>query len=56
MPTKTIKFVKEKDTKNTVKFSEVPDPGQPPVVGNLYLQKWFVGGAQAVSLNLQLAG
>ena len=32
-------FVREKDTKNTVKFTEECDD-QPPVVGALYVQKW----------------
>lgn len=32
-------FVREKETKNTVKFTEECD-AQPPVVGALYVQKW----------------
>jgi len=38
-----LKFVKEKETKNTVRFGEVAEPGKPPIVGTLYVQKWFVG-------------
>jgi hypothetical protein len=38
----TVKFVRERETKNTVRFAEVPrDPKQPEalVVGTLYVQK-----------------
>lgn len=41
-----IKFVWEKETKNTVKFSEQPAAGKPPVVGTLYVQKWFAGSSR----------
>lgn len=40
---KTVKFVIEKETKNTVKYNEVPAEGQPPIIGTLYVQKWFAG-------------
>jgi len=42
---KSLLFVKEKDTKNTVKFTEAQVQGQAPVVGTLYVQKWFAGAA-----------
>lgn len=42
---KTVKFVIEKETKNTVKYNEVPGEGQPPIIGTLYVQKWFAGNA-----------
>ena len=42
---KTVKFKVEKETKNTVKYNEVPAEGQPPVIGTLYVQKWFAGNA-----------
>lgn len=34
-----IKFVREKETKNTVRFQEVVDEDGNPVVGMLYVQK-----------------
>ena len=37
-----VKFVPAKETKNTIKFDEVPRPGEPLVVGNLYVQKYVV--------------
>ena len=35
----TIKLVRAKETKNTVRYEE-PESGQPTVIGTLYLQKW----------------
>ena len=43
--TKTVQFQKEKDTKNTVKFAEVQTQGEAPIIGSLYVQKWFIGDA-----------
>ena len=56
MPAKarTVLFTKEKDTKNTVKFTEVPTDGQAPVVGSLYLQRWFAGASNDVKLTIEV--
>ena len=53
MPKQIVKFTKAKDTKNTVKFDEMPEVGKPPIVGALYLQKWFAGTATAASLTIE---
>lgn len=50
-----VNFVKEKDTKNTVRFKEVPAEGKPPIVGTLYLQKWFVGDKQNVKIEITIS-
>jgi hypothetical protein len=47
-------FVKEKETKNTVKYEEKPPTGQPPVMGTLYLQKWAAGGAEKVTITVAI--
>ena len=39
-----ILFEFEKETKNTFKFEERPESGQPPRIGSLYVQKWALGG------------
>jgi len=39
---KKIIFCYEKETKNTIRFQEKTE-GQPPVIGTLYIQKWFLG-------------
>ena len=49
-----VMFAKEKDTKNTVKFTEVPAEGQPPVIGTLYVQKWAVGSAESVKVTVEI--
>ena len=51
--TKTVVLTKEKDTKNTVKFAEVPVQGQAPVFGTLYIQRWFVGAAQNIKVTVE---
>lgn len=38
-----VLFEYEKATKNTCKYAEKPDPGQPPRIGSLYIQKWALG-------------
>jgi hypothetical protein len=36
-------FQFEKATKNTWKYEEVPESGQPPRIGSLYVKKWALG-------------
>jgi hypothetical protein len=52
--TKTVQFTKEKDTKNTVKFAEVQTQGEPPIIGTLYVQKWFAGQATQLKVTVEL--
>jgi len=35
-------FEIEKETKNTVRYSEITD-GKPPVIRTIYIQKWVLG-------------
>lgn len=51
---KTIEFQKEKDTKNTVRFAEVSSPGEPQIIGSLYLQKWFVQDATKLKVTVEV--
>jgi hypothetical protein len=48
-----VKFRKEKDTKNTVRFQEVEEKGKPPVIGSLYVQKWFVGDREELTIEIE---
>lgn len=34
-----LKFVKERETKNTVRYSELPEDGSAPAIVTLYVQK-----------------
>ncbi len=44
----TLTFVRSKETKNTVVFSEVVDEGATAIVGVLYLQKSALEDAGAI--------
>jgi hypothetical protein len=52
--TKTVQFQKEKDTKNTVKFAEVQPQGEAPIIGSLYVQKWFIGDATNLKVTVEV--
>lgn len=49
----TIKFKKVKETKNTVKFEEVVAAGKPPVIGQLYVQKWAVLDKDEIEIDIK---
>jgi len=36
------KFEAEKETKNTVRYAEKPPAGEAPIIGTLYIQKWWL--------------
>ena len=48
-----VKFQKEKETKNTVRYQEVVEDGKPPVIGTLYLQKWFAGDSGELTITIE---
>lgn len=50
---KTVVFEKERDTRNTVVFTENPEPGTPPIIGTIYLQKWFVRENEKVTVTVE---
>lgn len=54
MSKQELKFEFEKETKNSVRFKEVPAEGKPPIVGTLYVQKWFAGNAKEVKVSIEL--
>ena len=51
---KVVQFEKEKVTKNTVRFQEITEPGSPPVMNTLYLQRWVVGNADKVTVTIDI--
>ena len=53
MTKQTIKFEIEKETKNSVRYKEVPADGQAPVVGSLYVQKWFAGSSKILEVTIE---
>jgi hypothetical protein len=42
MEKQTLTFTLERETKNTIRYSEDAD-GNPPAIGTLYVQKWLLG-------------
>lgn len=49
---KVVKFKKLKETKNTVRFEEETEDGQPPIIGSLYIQKWFAKDRDQVRISI----
>ncbi|HEY9134296.1 MAG TPA: hypothetical protein VIM85_00715 [Pseudomonadales bacterium] len=47
-----VKFKYEKETKNSVRYQEVPEEGKAPVVGTLYVQKWFAGSTKHIEITI----
>lgn len=52
MSEKVVKFEFEKETKNSVRYKEVPDEGTAPIVGSLYVQKWFAGNSKSIEITI----
>ena len=50
---KVVGFTREKETKNTVKFAEVQTQGEAPIIGTLYVQKWFAGQATNLKVTVE---
>jgi hypothetical protein len=50
MPEKKINFEFEKENKNSVRYKEVPEDEMPPVIGSIYVQKWFAGNSKHIQV------
>jgi len=48
----TIQFEYEKETKNSVRYKEVPEEGKAPMVGTLYVQKWYAGDCKSLEITI----
>lgn len=48
----TVKFTIEKETKNSVRYKEEPEDGQAPIMGTVYVQKWFAGNAKTIEITI----
>ncbi|MEP1446510.1 MAG: hypothetical protein ABJK37_10420 [Paraglaciecola sp.] len=49
---KTLKFVFEKQNKNSIRYKEIPADGMPAVIGSIYVQKWFAGDAKNIEITI----
>jgi hypothetical protein len=52
MTKKIVHFEYEKETKNSVRYKEVPAEGTAPIVGTLYVQKWFAGSSKNIEVTI----
>ncbi len=53
MSEQKIKFELEKVNKNSVRYKEIPSDGMPPIVGSIYIQKWFVEDAKEIEITIR---
>ncbi|MEO9654791.1 hypothetical protein [Marinomonas sp.] len=49
----SIQFEYEKETKNSVRYKEVPEDGKAPIVGSLYVQKWYAGNSKNLEITIE---
>ncbi len=52
MSNRVVKFEYEKETKNSIRYKEVPEEGTAPIVGSLYIQKWFAGNSKSIEITI----
>ncbi len=48
-----IKFEIEKENKNSVRYKEIPKEGMPPILGSIYVQKWFAGNSKYIEVSVK---
>ena len=48
-----VNFEFEKETKNSVRYKEVPEEGKAPIVGSIYVQKWFAGSSKNIAISIE---
>jgi|TARA_R110000822_G_scaffold59736_33_gene149199 hypothetical protein len=48
-----VTFSYEKETKNSVRYKEKPEAGKAPIVGTLYVQKWFAGDCKTLDISIE---
>tara|TARA_R110000772_G_scaffold25894_6_gene67216 strand:+ start:4096 stop:4269 length:174 start_codon:yes stop_codon:yes gene_type:complete len=53
MSSVTLNFTLEKETKNSVRYKEVPEEGKAPVLGSIYVQKWYAGSSKNIQITVE---
>lgn len=56
MTEQKVKFEFEKLNKNSVRYKEVPKDSMPPIIGSIYVQKWFAGDAKEIEITISKKG
>jgi hypothetical protein len=52
MSEKKVKFEFEKQNKNSIRYKEVPEDSMPPIIGTIYVQKWFAGNSKNIEVTI----
>ena len=52
MSSTIVKFTYEKETKNSVRYQEVPEEGKAPIMGTVYIQKWYAGSSKNIEVTI----
>ena len=47
-----VKFSLEKETKNSLRYKEEPAEGKAPIMGTVYVQKWFAGDTKNLEITI----
>ncbi|NQZ25118.1 MAG: hypothetical protein HRT55_02245 [Colwellia sp.] len=47
-----IKFELEKENKNSVRYKEIPKDDMPPILGSIYVQKWYAGNSKYLEVTV----
>jgi len=53
MSEKKLKFEFEKENKNSIRYKEVSADGMPPILGSIYVQKWFVNQNKTIEITIK---
>jgi hypothetical protein len=52
MSEQVVKFEFEKHNKNSVRYTEVPQDGMPPILGSIYVAKWYAGDSKTIEITI----
>ena len=52
MSEKKVKFEFEKENKNSIRYKEIAEEGMPPIIGTIYVQKWFAGESKHIEVTI----
>lgn len=50
---KQLKFIADKQVKHSVRYKEVVEDGNSPVIGTLYVQNWYAKDSDEISILIQ---
>jgi hypothetical protein len=48
-----LKFEIEKENKNSIRYKEIVVDGMPPILGSIYVQKWYCGNSKIIEITIE---